>query len=626
MNLPAAISLAAAVVGLAVAGLALGLGSSPRWARYRLLAVTALFASLYCGLDVISTLELRPVLLLRLSSVQSMVGAFHVVMWLVYADRQLGRAASPWQNVLRIGMALMGVGWLVPGLLLDGSTTRFTVDALDVAYQYPTPNRLGAVVFTLEVTCLVVLLARFVSAARRGVAGASIHAVAIGIGLVAAVYDTVVTIGVIQGPFLLPLSFIGAVGALGAILTRAFVVDARQLDVMTHRLEQLVEERTKELVATEGALMRAEKLAAIGQLSAGVAHEINNPAAAVMGNLEYLREELENARLGDETFACIDDSLDAIDRIAKIVRQLLDIGRTAAIAPTSDATSVSRAVQQALVSARSALPRASVVTTEVCEDLFVRGDEGSLVQVLVNLITNAGHAIAASAGGRVLIRAVESGDDVFISVTDDGVGMSEETKRRLFEPFYTTKPFGKGTGLGLSLSLGIVQSLGGDLLVDARPGETTMRVRLPVATAPSPMSSGRTRARQRRRSLLLVEDDLRVRRALERTLASRFDLAVASGVDEALERIADQSFDLVLSDWKMPNGGGRRLYERMAEQRPELAHATLFMTGGRLSPAERAFVERHEMTILDKPLAVDALLAAVREIEKNTHRTDALAR
>jgi len=624
MNLPAAISLAAALVGLVIAGLALGIGSAPRWRRYRLLYLIALFAAAYCGLDVISTLELQPALMVRLGGLQSTMGALHVVMWVVYCDRQLERpVARRWQNAARAALAILGVGWMVPGLLLDGSTTRFPFDALGVTYQYPNPNAFGIVVFALEVTCLTIAFGRFLRAARGGYEEGYAHAAAIGLELVAGIHDTAVTVGLIQGPFVLSLSFIGAVGAIGVLLTRAFVADARELDAMTHHLEHLVDERTKELVAAEGALVRAEKMAALGQLSAGVAHEINNPAAAVAGNLEYLREELENGRVGDEALECIDDSLQAIDRIARIVRQLLDIGRAAATAPASDATNVSRVVEHALRSAHASLPPRAVVSTEIDSELFARADEASLVQIVGNLIKNAGQAVSDLASGRIVVRAVESGDDVIISVTDNGVGMTEETKRRLFEPFYTTQPFGKGTGLGLSLSLGIVRSLGGELLVDSRPGETTMRVRLPVASVPSPVSSGRLRARDRRRSLLLVEDDDRVRRALDRTLSSTFDLTVAPGVHEAIERLDEQPFDVILSDWKMPHGGGRRLYEHIAGHYPELLPRTLIMTGGGLSSGERSFVERHQLKVLAKPLAAEALIAAVNAIAKDVRAREA---
>ncbi len=623
MNLPAAISLAAAVIGLGVGGLALGLGSSPRWAHYRLLALIAVCAAAYCVIDVFTTLDLRPGTCVFVGGVGSTMGAVAIVCWSFYADRQLEQPAARTRKVARVLLALAGVGWIVPGVLLDGTTTRLVIPAVGATYQFPTPNPFGIAVFSIEVCFLADVFARFVCAARRGIDGASAHTAAVGIVLAGALYDTLITVGLFRGPFLLPLSFIGAVGAIGVQLVHAFMADAGQLDAMTHRLEHLVDERTKELVAAEAALVRAEKLAALGQLSAGVAHEINNPAAAVAGNLEYLRDELESGHVGDETFACIDDSLEAVDRIARIVRQLLDIGRAAATAPASDATDVSRAVQQALGSVT--LPPTAVVTTDIEPELFVRGDQASLVQVLVNVILNASQALADTPAGRIDVRAAESSGSVVITVTDNGVGMSDETQRRLFEPFYTTKPFGQGTGLGLSLSLGIVRSLGGDLVVESREGETTMRIRLPIAMAPSPLSSGRIRARARRHAVLLVEDDSRVRKALERTLSARFDVVVAEGVDEALRRIDEASFDVILSDWKMPNGGGRQLYELTAERRPELGDRMVFMTGAALSAPDRSFIEEHGLTVLPKPLALDAISAAVSAVDEKTARRRARA-
>ncbi|MBX3197495.1 MAG: response regulator [Labilithrix sp.] len=617
MNLPAALSLASAVVGLAVVGVALLLGSSPRWARYRLLSVTAGMATVYCGLDVIATLDVRPDLLVTLTGVQSMAGALHVVMWHYYADRSLDREPARWERIARVAIAALAVGWLLPDFMLDGGTLTFAVPALGVRYQYATVTPVGAAMFGLEAASYLFVLVRFVDAARRGVEGATAHAAAIVVGVLAAIHDSLVSVGVYDAPFLLMVAFIGSVAALGAILTRAFIADARELDGMTQRLEQLVEERTKELVAAEAALMRAEKLAALGQLSAGVAHEINNPAAAVSANLEFLRDELRSGRMSVDVFTCIDDSLDAVARIAKIVRQLLDLGRASATAPVGGgASNVSRAVQRALATARASLRGGVVVSTEVADDVFVRGDEGSLVQVLTNLVVNAGQAIPESRGGRILLRAAEEGDDIVVTVTDDGDGMSDETRRRLFDPFYTTKPLGKGTGLGLSLSLGIARSFGGDLAVRAsRPGETVMGLKLPIATAPSPTSSGRTREAARRPRLLIVEDDDRVRRALQRKLSSQFELAVAGGVAAAEASLDQQTFDVVLSDWKMACGGGRRLYELTAARRPDVASTMLFMTGGGLSSDDRSFIEERGMLVLEKPLAIDTLLAAVRRIE-----------
>ncbi len=494
MNVPGAISLAAAVAGLGVAGLAFGVGRSPRWSRYRLLWLIALLAAVYCGLDVIATAELAPEVLLRITRLQSAIGAFDVVAWHFYADRHLRQTPSKVELLPRIAVAFVGAGWFLPGAFLDGSTTRYAVPALGATYQYANPTPLGIVAFVAEVGLLAFAFARYVRASRAGVDGALSHAAVLGIGLGAAAYDVVVTSGAIHGPFLLCLSLIIAVCTLAINVIRMFIADAQELDLLTRRLEHLVEERTNELVSTESALLRAEKLAALGQLGAGVAHEINNPAAAIAGNLEYLRDELQEQHVSAEALACIDESLEAVDRIATIVRQLLDVGRAAASAsPAGDATSVGLLVQHAVATARATLSSPPAITTDVGKALFVRAEGASVMKVLVELIVNAGEMIGGAEGGHIVVRADAVGADIVISVTDNGPGMSEETKRRLFEPFYTTKPFGHGMGLGLSRCLGIVRSLGGDLIVDSRPRQTSMRLRLPAARPPAstpPAASG----------------------------------------------------------------------------------------------------------------------------------------
>lgn len=618
MNLPAALSLLATLAGIGVGILALGIGGSPRWSRYRLLPLTALIASLDSAAEIVTTFALRDDVFMMIQRAEGAASTALAVSLHAYCDGYLRRATPRWEWIARAAALFVGLGWLVPGLYLDGAVARFAVPMLGVVYTYPTLTTLGALVFALAVASVVVPIVRFVGAARLAVEGALVHSLALSCLFATAVHDCVVQLAAARNPFLLSTGLLCSIGGIGVVLVRSLVADVRELDDLMSRLEQLVEERTTELVTTEAALMRAEKLAALGQLSAGVAHEINNPAAAVSGNLEYLREELKSGRVGGDALSCIDDSLEAVDRIAKIVRQLLDLGRAAATTPgQNEVTSVSKAVQQALGSARPSLRPSIRVTTHVVDDLFVRGDEASLVQVLVNLLVNAGQAIPESRDGIIVVRAVEETDDrIVLTVVDNGAGMSDETKRRLFEPFYTTKPFGHGTGLGLSLSLGIVRSLGGEVVVASKPGETVMRVELPVATSPSPTSSGRLRAWDRRRSLLLVEDDERVRRALSRTLASKFQLELVDGVDDALARIEKERFDVVLTDWKMPGGGGRRLYGEAVRRRPEIAPWIIVMTGGGLSGDDRSFLEQNEIQVLDKPLAIESLVDAVRDIEK----------
>jgi CheY-like chemotaxis protein len=378
-----------------------------------------------------------------------------------------------------------------------------------------------------------------------------------------------------------------------------------------------VEARTRDLVFTEAVLLRSEKMAAIGQLSAGVAHEINNPAAAVAANMAYLRDDVAKGTLPPDALECLDESLEAVDRIARIVRQLLDSGRAAATVVIEDGASASalRATQKAILVARPSVPAHVDISIDIAAGIFVHGQEASIVQVLVNLIVNGAQAVPKERdSGRVVIRARKEADFVTLDVTDDGSGMTEDTKRRLFEPFFTTKPFGQGTGLGLPVSLGLVRSMGGDLLVTSGPTGTTMSVVLPTSES-APASVPQVPASPPRgRTMLLVDDDPAVGRAIARSLGSMFDVELVTDVGGALAKLYERSYDVVLSDMQMPGGGGRLLYERIAAHSPDAARRMIMFSGGTPSEADSSFFETHGVALLEKPLSVDQLLRASNRI------------
>lgn len=616
MNFPAALSLAATLVGFGVAGLALAVGSTPRWARFRLLSVTSVLASFYCLAELTTVLDVRPAIIVVVMRLQGAVAALYVLCWHVYACRHL--ELKPMRGESAFRALLLGIAciWPIPNLFLLDTTNGFSVPWLNVAYRFPETTVWTDIVFTVELACLLVPFVRYIRAMRRGVEGAGVHVAVMAVVFLTAIHDSFVGVRSYQAPFLLSIGFIVSVGAIGVLLGRSFVADARALDTLRQSLEDLVDDRTKELVAAEAALMRSEKLAALGQLSAGVAHEINNPAAAVAANIQYLRDELEAGKVPADGIESLNDSLEAVDRIAKIVRQLLDLGRAAAT-EMSQTTVLSRAVQQALVTARTSLSAAIDVSAEIPDDLYARADEPSMVQILVNVIVNAAQAIPDHRrGGRIMIRGGRREGFVFVTVVDDGEGMSDETKRRMFEPFYTTKPMGQGTGLGLSLCLGIVRSLGGSIEVDSRPGRTAIRIEIPAAQGLALTSSGRVRSAGRRRSLLLVEDDDRVRKALARSLSTEFVLEVAPDVGAALTRLDDGAFDVVLSDWTVDGGGGRRLFEEVLRRRPERARSLFFYSSGGMSEDDRLFLDRHASPVLEKPIRMDSLLEAVARAEQ----------
>src|SRR6266542_535837 len=293
---------------------------------------------------------------------------------------------------------------------------------------------------------------------------AALHFFALAFLLAMATNDALAAWGVLNSPYLVDLGFIVPIGAVGYSLTARFAADARALAELRLRLESLVDDRTRDLARAQEALHRAEKLAALGQFAAGVAHEVNNPAAVVVANLKYLAEcRTDDGAWPADTGDCVSESLTAMDRIARIVRQLLDASRLAAAPVAVEAVSLARVAQESLRTARARCGQRVPLEANVPEDVLALGQESMLVQIAVNLVVNAVQAIPADRGdGHVRVSASRGGGRVRLAVEDNGSGMSEEVLRRVFEPFFSTKPFGGGTGLGLAVSRGLVQSLGGD--------------------------------------------------------------------------------------------------------------------------------------------------------------------
>lgn len=253
-------------------------------------------------------------------------------------------------------------------------------------------------------------------------------------------------------------------------------------------LDGKVAERTRDLEATNRSLREAqrqlvmsEKLAAIGQLTAGVAHEINNPVAVIQGNLDVLREVLgETAVPVRQELKLMDDQ---VERIRLIVAKLLQFARPAEFAGYVEAVSPAQVVADSLLLVGHLLKRGNIaVVQEIDSRRSVDINRNELQQVLINLMVNA---IQAMAGGGVLTLAARDWDEggavqgVALSVSDTGPGIAPEHLDRIFDPFFSTKGQG-GTGLGLSVSYGLVDRYGGHISVDSQPGQTTFTVWLPV--------------------------------------------------------------------------------------------------------------------------------------------------
>lgn len=412
-----------------------------------------------------------------------------------------------------------------------------------------------------------------------------------------------------------------AVGVNALVLVAVLQATVRETK---RQLDERIDETTAELSEAQRQLLTADRLASLGTLAAGVAHEINNPLTYITSNLILARRHVSDPELA----AMLDDAAEGAERVSRIVDGLGAFARR----PSSREVGridVASAVGTALELVRHELRHRAVVTVDVSASLpQPRGDEGELVQVLVNLLINAAHAIDDAperAAHEIVIRAALDGDEVLVTVKDTGCGIPESIRDRLAEPFFTTKAVGRGTGLGLSICHGIVEALGGTLELDNQPdGGAEARLRLPVtddaplSTAtvptstptPSPPSSGGRPSGSPSLRVLLVDDDAMVRRSLKRLLRDH-DVVTAGSGHDALERCRAERFDVILCDVMMPNMSGTEVLERLSERDPDQAAKLILVTGGVFTPDERERIDRLGTRVLEKPVGAAQLEEAI---------------
>lgn len=377
----------------------------------------------------------------------------------------------------------------------------------------------------------------------------------------------------------------GARDELGQLAER-FNSMAGALAASRADLERRVEERTEQVRAMQVKLGQAEKMSALGVLVGGVAHELNNPLAIIMGYAEMVRSDVR-AQGGQARAVSLLEEIEAqVDRCRRIVSNLLQFAR--AQEPTRETFGVNEVVDQVIGLREYELTtRNTTVVRELArENPRLLADRHKLQQVLLNLLNNAQDAIAElERPGRIWIRTSTEGDQVVIQFRDDGPGFREPG--RAFDPFYTTKDPGKGTGLGLSLCYGIVKEHGGEISAGNWERGAEVTVRLPACTDPAPASSQPTPIAPRAVAApeglhALVVDDEPALLRLHASFLSRLGISstpAASG-DEAIQYLSAHLADFVISDVRMPGTvDGVKLYEWVARFRPQMADRFIFVSG-----------------------------------------------
>ncbi len=393
-----------------------------------------------------------------------------------------------------------------------------------------------------------------------------------------------------------------------------------KLALLNRQLEQELTERgraEREIERQREALCQSEKLNALGSLLAGVAHELNNPLSVVVGRSVMLEEEAADS----EIRAKVKKIRQAAERGARIVKTFLAIARQQ---PPERKPVILNALLEAAVDLMGySLRTADIVVALDLEptlpELFADADQ--LTQVFTNLIVNAQQALLEIAPPRRLMiatRRVQATHIVRITFTDNGPGVPETIRSRIFEPFYTSKPVGSGTGIGLSFSYGVITSHGGQITLESpHEGGSRFVVTLPLPiTMPllvSDTSLGLPEIEPH--SILIVDDEPDIAEMLGELLTSaghRVDL-VGSG-NEALQRLAQQSYDVILSDLKMPDLDGPGLYRRLQHTYPHLLERIVFISGDTLGMGIGDFPAQTGRPLLEKPFVPDEVLQVVQRI------------
>jgi PAS domain S-box-containing protein len=355
----------------------------------------------------------------------------------------------------------------------------------------------------------------------------------------------------------------------------------------------------------------SSRLAAIGEMAAGIAHEINNPLTGVIGFSELL---LENPNLPPDIRDQIRIIAEGGNRVRNIVKRMLTFARQTK--PMRTSGSINELIEASLGLRSYVLRTANIeVVKHLAPDLpWVVVDPGQMQQVFLNLIVNAEFAMKkAHQKGTLTITTENKDGHIRISFKDDGTGMSQETKNKLFHPFFTTKDVGEGTGLGLSLSRSIILEHGGTIEVESQPGQgatfiITLPVTQPAEAAPAEVVTAVSVEKIKTGRILVVDDEETIR-SLVRTILSKSGHTVDTTGDarEALTKLENNTYDAVLMDIRMPGMSGMELYAKVIEQHPEMKNRFIFITGDTSDAQTRVFLESNNLPFITKPFDKETL-------------------
>jgi signal transduction histidine kinase len=380
-------------------------------------------------------------------------------------------------------------------------------------------------------------------------------------------------------------------------------------------------QRAEERKDMESRLAFADRMASVGTLAAGVAHELNNPLMYVLSNLYLTREEIDSLDESDwlgRARQQLDEAIHGAVRMQNIVRDLKTFSRVDD--EQRGNVDLKSVLESSINMCWNEIRHRATLERELGRTPLVDANESRLGQVFLNLLINAAQAMPERRASANLITVRTYTDDegwAVIEVADNGTGIEPDRMNRVFEPFFTTKDVSEGTGLGLSICRNIIRDAGGTIDARSEPGRgTTFVVKVPASTrthvsqttqAPPTATPGA------RACVIVVDDEPLVGRSIRRALRGH-DVQVFSTGEEAIERLcSDEPFDVVFCDLMMPEVSGMEVFARVSEQRPEVAPRFVFMTGGAFTAEAREFLKKTPLTCLEKPFE----LRQIRDLVKD---------
>ena len=381
------------------------------------------------------------------------------------------------------------------------------------------------------------------------------------------------------------------------------------------------------LKATQAQLIQSEKLSAVGEFVAGVAHELNNPLTSVIGFAELLKQ----VDLHPKHRSYLQYIVKSTERCHKIVQGLLSFARQHP--PERVLLNVNEMVGGVLEILAYEMRTSNIeIEREFASDLpKILGDSHQLQQVILNILNNARQAMEThTPNGRIRISTESNAAHVRIIFEDNGPGITAENISKIFDPFFTTKPIGKGTGLGLSLCYGIVREHGGSISAHSLPGRgATFVIELPAQKRADGQGNGEESLsalslKGEGRRVLVIDDEEWILELVRQILQQDgFQVDLANDGETALSQVSRGQYEMLVCDWKMPGLSGTQLYERIARTAPDAARRLMFMTGDVVSDSFQNFLKQHAKTCLSKPFSVQEFRSSVDAFMKELPRRDA---